>query len=246
MTRRPLNKSARWLLTRRGHALAVVLLAAGAAVAAAAAASQAAFLTAALGRRAAAVKALLLTPVLTCATGGGSVRADVGDPLPPPLLKDLQRAAPKIQQGADWMFFELKPALDREDLERARECLGSALRGAHVSPLETDMLLPMDQLLSANIDADEDGWTTAVRKIASSIEDIKNEVGSGEWQAARASWEDARANANKVMVDINSRADKEYFVALDKNYEENRYKIYLQKKKDDISERNNKGNLAMR
>ena len=39
--------------------------------------------------------------------------------LPPrqnyPMRQDLERAAPKIQAGVDWFYFELLPGIEKED-----------------------------------------------------------------------------------------------------------------------------------
>merc|ERR1712039_395966 len=151
----------------------------------------------------------------------------------------------KIQEGIDSLYFELKPALVKEDLPTARQYLGSAMMGSHVSPLQTNMLIPMENLLSSNLDAEEDGWTKAVRKISTDVDDMKDYVSTTDWKGARASWESARANALKVLTDMNKRADKAYFIAPDADYETKRYDVWLQRRKDELAERNQKGTLAV-
>eukprot|EP00439_Symbiodinium_sp_Y106_P078136 s645_g16.t4 len=46
----------------------------------------------------------------------GLAHAEVDNPLPPPVVKDLERAAPKIQGGVDWFYFELLPAIKKEEV----------------------------------------------------------------------------------------------------------------------------------
>lgn len=196
-------------------------------------------------------RALILQPAAAWAAAGLLALAPEAraaaekEPLPPPVVKDIKSYADKIQEGMDSLYFELKPALVKEDLFIARQYLGSAMTGSHISPLQTNMLIPMENLLSSNLDSEEDGWTKAVRKMSASVDDIKEYVGSADWKQARASWEDARANAFTVIVDMNERADKAYFTPPDADYEAKRFNIWLQKRKDDIRERNNKGSMAI-
>ncbi|CAE7545177.1 APC8 [Symbiodinium natans] len=51
----------------------------------------------------------------------GLAHAEVDNPLPPPVVKDLERAAPKIQGGVDWFYFELLPAIKKELMDVAME-----------------------------------------------------------------------------------------------------------------------------
>merc|ERR1712107_155895 len=146
-----------------------------------------------------------------------------------------------IQEGIDSLYFELKPALVKEDIANARQYLGSAMMGSHVSPLQTKMLIPMENLLSSNLDAEEDGWTKAVRKISTDVDDVKEYISTTDWKGARASWESARVNTLKVIADMNARADQAYFVAPDESYEDKRYSVWLQRRKDELAERNQKG-----
>mmetsp|Transcript_12547 Transcript_12547/g.29463 ORF Transcript_12547/g.29463 Transcript_12547/m.29463 type:complete len:223 (-) Transcript_12547:65-733(-) len=175
-----------------------------------------------------------------------AARADSQEPLPPPVLKDVSRSAAKVQDGADWLYFNVKPALDREDLSACRESLGGSLVGAHVSPLETDLMMPLEQLISANVEAEEDGWVNALREVRVAIDQMKDLVGGNEWAQAKVSWDRARAGANKILSDINARGEKQYFVELDDDYEAKRYELYLRKKKDTITFRNQVGTLALR
>merc|ERR1719343_2006725 len=99
------------------------------------------------------------------------------EPLPKPILKDVQRAAAKIQNGVDWLYFEVKPALKAQNLMQARSALGSAMQGSFVSPLETDLMFPLQQITSANLDSEEDGWLGAFRQVRAGIDDMKEHVG---------------------------------------------------------------------
>lgn len=206
-----------------------------------------AFVEPALLKRRDALKApvVMLAP-LADLLGAHRVLADAGDPLPPPVLKDVVRAAPKVQDGGDWLFFEVKPALEAKDIARARQSLGSVMQGSYVSPLETDLMIPLEQLISANVDAEEDGWTAAIRQVRVAIDSMKDHVGGSEWNEALENWEQARAAANKIVADINQRGEKVYFVELDGSYPQKRYDAYLQKKKDALAFRNAAGTLALR
>jgi len=176
----------------------------------------------------------------------GAARADEPEPLPPPVAKDVVRAAPKIQDGADFLYFELKPALEAKDLLRARQTLGSALQGSHVSPIETDLMIPLEQLISANVEAEEDGWVSAIRQVRVAVDTMKDQVGSSNWKEALTAWDQARAGANIIMSNINARSEKAYFVELDSSYPEKRAQIHLQKTKDMLAFRNAAGTLALR
>eukprot|EP00933_Yihiella_yeosuensis_P024074 TRINITY_DN18669_c5_g1_i1.p1 TRINITY_DN18669_c5_g1~~TRINITY_DN18669_c5_g1_i1.p1 ORF type:complete len:249 (-),score=66.71 TRINITY_DN18669_c5_g1_i1:176-922(-) len=166
--------------------------------------------------------------------------------LNPLLEKDLKRDAPTIQAGLDWLNFELGDAIKNKNLPAARKTLGDAQQGAYVSPLETRIIIPITQLCSANLDAEEDGWYPAVKKMQEAIEDMRDQVGMSEWPQAQAAYDKLISLANFIMGDINKRGEAgPYFVLVDDNYGERR-KAYLQQKKDDIAYRNMAGNLVMR
>jgi len=168
------------------------------------------------------------------------------DPLPPPVLKDVVKAAPKVQYGADWLYFEVKPALLEQNLEKARTGLGSPMMGSYVSPLETELMIPLEQLISANIMAEEEGWLDAIREIRVGIDTMKEQIGDDDgWPKALKAWDKARAGANKIMKNINDRSEKKFFVELDDKYEK-RAQMYLQMKKDKIAFTNAMGSVMLR
>lgn len=167
------------------------------------------------------------------------------EPLPPPVIKDLKRAAPKIQEGIDWMYFELLDSLKNKNLEKSRKALGSSLAGSYVSPLESLIILPLNQICTANLDAEEDGWVKSVRGIEKAINDMSDQVGRADWTEALASWNAARDAANSIMNNINQRSDSPVFVLVDDSYEDRRG-AYIQKKKDELAFRNAAGTLALR
>jgi hypothetical protein len=166
--------------------------------------------------------------------------------LPPPVLKDVVRAAPKVQDGADWLYFEVKPALVDQKLENARTALGSPMMGSYVSPLETDLMIPLEQMCSANVMAEEDGWLDAIRDMRIGIDTMKDNIGDDDgWPKALVAWDKARAAANKIMKNINDRSGKEFFVLLDKDYPQ-RAQRWLKKKKDKIAFTNAMGSVMLR
>mmetsp|Transcript_23256 Transcript_23256/g.47101 ORF Transcript_23256/g.47101 Transcript_23256/m.47101 type:complete len:190 (+) Transcript_23256:233-802(+) len=167
------------------------------------------------------------------------------DPLPPPVVKDVAKTAAKIQGGCDWMYFELKSALKDNDQARARKSVGSAMEGAYVSPVETELMIPLEQLLSANVNSEEDGWIGYLREARAGLDAMKESVSAGDYTAALESWDKARGGVNKMLVNINKRGEQAYFVELDDQYEAKRGRLYLKKKKDSINSRNQAGNLVM-
>lgn len=226
---------------RRAGAIAVLGVVAATAVAAQ---GVAAFLAPSAGpsRRSAAAGALLLF-------APAAAHADPNEELPPPVLKDVGKAAPKIQDGVDWLYFELKPALQAKNGEMARKAIGSPAEGAFVSPLESNLMLPLEQLISANVEAEEDGWIAAVRGMREGIDACQEKIGDSNFAAANDEWEKIRANCMTVLAQINTRgelsgASKPYFVLPDANYED-RAGEYLKKKKDMMFTRNAAGSLAI-
>ncbi|CAE8664498.1 unnamed protein product, partial [Polarella glacialis] len=176
------------------------------------------------------------------------LRAYAFEPLPPPVLQDIVRAAPKIQLGIDWFYFELGDALKNKDLEGTRKATGSAGMGAYVSPVTSEIVLPVNQICSSNLDAEEDGWNDNIRNFQFAIDAIKTEVYDQEWDKALANWKKAAGNVNFIMQNINDRAEdpsKPYFVLIDDAYDSRR-KAYRQAIVDKLNYRNAVGSLAMR
>jgi len=170
------------------------------------------------------------------------------EPLPPPVVKDVVKAAPKVQDGADWLYFDVKPALVDQNLEKARTALGSPMMGSYVSPLETDLMIPLEQLISANVMAEEEGWVKAIQEVRIGIDTMKEQIGAPDedgWPKALIAWEQARAGANKIMKNINDRSEKKPFVLMDDQYP-NRAKSWLQKKKDKVAFTNAMGSVMLR
>jgi hypothetical protein len=197
-------------------------------------------------RRSAAAGALLLfAPAVAHADPN---EAALQTELPPPVLKDVIRAAPKIQDGVDWLYFELKPALDAKNAEYARKAIGSPAEGAFVSPLESNLMLPLEQLISANVEAEEDGWIAAVRGMREGIDNCQEKIGDGNFKDAAIEWEKIRSNCDIILTQMNKRGElsgmKPWFVQLDASYED-RAGAYLQKKRDMMFTRNAAGSLAM-
>jgi len=195
-----------------------------------------------LGRRRA-LQGATLAPLVGLLMPGRALAEE--EPLPPPVEKDVAKTAAKIQGGCDWLYFELKTALKENDADRARSSLGSALQGAYVSPLETDLLIPIEQLLSANLNSEEDGWISAVLEARAGIDEMKEGVGGGEFDTALKAWDKARAGVNRILVDINKRGQKAYFVELDADYDQKRARQYLKKKKEKLAFRNAVGSAAL-
>eukprot|EP00913_Durusdinium_trenchii_P006764 g6358.t1 len=59
--------------------------------------------------------------------------------------------------------------LSTEDLGQCRKALGSTAEGSYVSPLDSEITFPFNQLASANIEADEDGWTEDIRNFQKAV-----------------------------------------------------------------------------
>lgn len=168
------------------------------------------------------------------------------NPLPPPVVKDLERAAPKIQAGVDWFYFELLPGIEKEDLGQCRKALGSTAEGSYVSPLDSEITFPFNQLASANIEADEDGWTEDIRNFQKAVTAMSDSVGTNEWKTVKAEWNKAKDALNHVMGNINQRAEGGApFQLMDDSYAD-RGSAYLQAKKDMMKFRNQAGTLALR
>jgi len=190
-------------------------------------------------------RSLLLTvPVGAAISGPNIVLAD-DNPLPPPSEKAIAKDAAKIQESADFLFFEVKGALKSENKELIQRALGNAGQGAFISPLETGLMLPLEQIISTNVDAQEEGWVTQDRKFRDSFETMKQEADNDEWKKALKAWEGCRASLNVIFSDINARGEKPYFVLLDEAYEK-RAGAYLQAKKDKLAVRNAVGTVMMR
>lgn len=190
------------------------------------------------GRREAAlasVAGLLLAPPVAS--------AEELEPLPPPTQKDVAQSATKIQKGVDWLYFEIKPALVEKSFSRAKSAVGSAGEGAFVSPLQTQLMFPLSQILSSNLDAEEDGWNTAFKDINTAIEDMKEKISASEFEDALVAWDRARASTNKILTNINERFDgKPPFRLLDDTYDApERAALYTKAKKDSIKDRNAAG-----
>jgi len=165
------------------------------------------------------------------------------EPLPPPVVKDVQLSATKIQRGCDWFYFELKPALTAKSLPLARAAIGSASMGSFVSPLQKELMFPLQQIVSANLDSDDDGWTDAFRSTNTAIEDMKEHIGTSDFEQALAAFERARKNVNLILTNIDDRWEDKVkpFRVLDDSYESDRASVYLREKKDMLNQRNAAG-----
>jgi hypothetical protein len=155
-------------------------------------------------------------------------------------------SAPKIQKGIDWLYFELKPALKAKSLSGCRSALGSASMGVFVSPLQTDLMFPIQQMVSTNLDAEEEGWGDAYRNTNKAIEEMKELVGASEFDEALTSFEKVRKNINFIVSDVNDRWEEKNkpFRLLDDGYDEgptSREALYQKAKKDKMNERNAAG-----
>merc|ERR1711963_601939 len=109
-------------------------------------------------------------------------------------------------------------------------------------------MIPLEQLISANVMAEEDGWIDAIKEVRVAIDTMKEEIGApeeGGWGKALIAWDKAREGANKIMKSINARSENPPFVLLDDAYEK-RAPLWLKKKKDKIAFTNAVGTLALR
>jgi len=66
--------------------------------------------------------------------------------------------------------------LEKEDQFRARECLGGINVGSHISPLTTQLMIPLEQLASANLYAEEDGWLKSLKVMRGGIKKMENQL----------------------------------------------------------------------
>jgi len=172
--------------------------------------------------------------------------AEEENPLPPPVVKDLERAAPKIQAGVDWFYFELLPGIEREDLGQCRKALGSTAEGSYVSPLDSEITFPFNQLASANIEADEDGWNDDIRNFQKAVTAMSDAVGSNNWKTVKKEFLKGKEALNHVMTNINQRAEGAApFVLMDESYP-SREAAYIQGKKDMMRSRNQQATLLGR
>lgn len=168
------------------------------------------------------------------------------NPLPPPVVKDLERAAPKIQAGVDWFYFELLPGIEKEDLGQCRKALGSSAEGSYVSPLDSEITFPFNQLASANIEADEDGWTEDIRNFQKAVTAMSDSVGSNDWKTVKAEFKKGKDALNHIMSNINQRAEGAApFQLMDDDYPA-RQGAYVQGKKDMMRSRNQQATLLGR
>ncbi|CAE7193896.1 APC8 [Symbiodinium sp. CCMP2592] len=71
-----------------------------------------------------------------------------------------------------------------QDPSLCRKALGSGAEGAYVSPLDSEITFPMNQLASANVEADEDGWTNDIRDFQKACIDMSDAVGGNKWPEA--------------------------------------------------------------
>merc|ERR1719188_1445832 len=132
-----------------------------------------------------------------------------GEELSPPVVKEAIDMAPKIQAGLDWFYFEVKEALEREDQFHARECLGGINVGSHISPLTTELMIPLEQLASANLYAEEDGWLKSLKSMRAGIKKMEYHVGAYDWETARDGWQTVRTSLNVMLDNLNARAGED-------------------------------------
>lgn len=197
-----------------------------------------AFLALPCGRRAAA-------EVFSAAILFSASAARAAEPLSEYLEKEVAMSAQNIQDGMDWLYFEIKPALDTNDVPKCKKSLGSGLYGAHISPIENLLVGPLEGLLGVNLDSDEDGWLAAVKQIRAGIDEMKEMVSSDNFPGAIEAWKSTRDGANAVLKNINERSSKPYFTIMDENYD-SRIVAYNQAKTDMMFERNLKGTMILR
>mmetsp|Transcript_31329 Transcript_31329/g.73049 ORF Transcript_31329/g.73049 Transcript_31329/m.73049 type:complete len:249 (-) Transcript_31329:57-803(-) len=170
--------------------------------------------------------------------------AGAGEPLPPPVEKNVAMTAAKLAKGVDELYFDIRPAIKAKRFEDAQQFLGQSA-GAYIPPIDNDLFFPLQQILDDNLDAEEDGWTAAYQGARKAFDNMKTQVNKEEWKGALKSWDDIRSNVNTIFVDINDRCSKPYLPVLDDAYFD-REDAYRQAKRDAINYRNAVGTLALR
>lgn len=163
----------------------------------------------------------------------------------PPLAKATKVYQKKLQDGVDWFYFELKPALVKQNGNDIRSCLGSSSSGAHISPFETEVQFPLDQIVSANPEADEDGWTGGLAQVNTAYTKLQSRVSDDDFKGALLAWNDIRDGIKVIFKGVNAVSEATVFVPPGDEYEE-RFEIFLGAKKDKMNTRNALGTLAMR
>lgn len=163
----------------------------------------------------------------------------------PPLEKATKLYQKKLQDGVDWFYFALKPALEKQSGVEVRNCLGSSSSGAHISPFETEVQFPLDQLVSANPEADEDGWTKGMTKVNTAYAKMQSAASLEDFKGALSAWGDIRDGIDVIFRGVNAQSEAAVFTPPGPEYE-TRWSIYLGAQKQKLATRNALGTMAMR
>lgn len=189
--------------------------------------------------------------VLLLALGAPAVTS-VGSPLvaraelTPPLRKSIEKYSEKVQGGLDWFYFEMLPSLKSEDKDAANVCLARSSSGAKNAPLEDDLFFPLRQLVGDNEEADEMGWSAAVKRMYAGEDALKNAVFADEWPTSVKEWGKIRDDVAILLTGINDLADKAVFVLPSSGYDKQRREIFVQSKKQKVLDRNAMNAFTMR
>lgn len=159
--------------------------------------------------------------------------------LPPPVQAIVDRYRDQLEDGADWLFFVLKPLLvgneDGWDLIGATKLLTSD--GSTTTILDRDITLPIEQIGLGSGDLDL-GWEKAKSKIDEAKAKLKaalrvvNGKGDliGDQNAALDAWEDLRATIEELFTSVNEQQEEPIFTLPSAEYA-NRKDAYMKRQK---------------
>eukprot|EP00435_Cladocopium_sp_Y103_P010891 s1847_g2.t2 len=94
----------------------------------------------------------------------------------------LEHSGPVLSNETRQALQAASKSLAPQDLGQCRKALGSSAEGSYVSPLDSEITFPFNQLASANIEADEDGWTEDIRNFQKAVTAMSDSVGSNDWK----------------------------------------------------------------
>eukprot|EP00435_Cladocopium_sp_Y103_P008835 s1847_g2.t1 len=119
----------------------------------------------------------------------------------------LEHSGPVLSNETRQALQAASKSLAPQDLGQCRKALGSSAEGSYVSPLDSEITFPFNQLASANIEADEDGWTEDIRNFQKAVTAMSDSVGSNDWKTVKAEFKKGKDALNHIMSNINQRAE---------------------------------------
>eukprot|EP00929_Paragymnodinium_shiwhaense_P124209 TRINITY_DN9928_c0_g1_i1.p1 TRINITY_DN9928_c0_g1~~TRINITY_DN9928_c0_g1_i1.p1 ORF type:complete len:243 (+),score=64.70 TRINITY_DN9928_c0_g1_i1:87-815(+) len=184
------------------------------------------------GSRREALLAASMATVSSAAVLPEVAHADV----PPPLLKALERTRERIQDGIDWFFFELRPALDDRNWDETKKCLGAASVGAYISPFDQLVSYQVSDLVENNLDSEDLGWDKMERRIQTNLQALRDDASAQKGDMVIEDWDQIRLALVDLTKGVNEVTGKKTFIVPTPEYALRR-QGYIQKLKDQAKAR---------